>query len=158
MKGEGSPFFIHQAKGEDGMRAEVEKMLLDSAKKYKEHIRGEGDLFTQAERKAFMDRRDCQRDTKEAESVKCPKCAGEEFVLETEVLLVEKRKIYKNGRVAVRPFSTYEDDDTNVVGECAQVIRCTNCGAGYGLPYLRNELIRMNFSEVDLEKAFQEEE
>ncbi len=85
--------------------------------------------------------------------MKCLKCGCENFILETTVIIVEKYKIYKNGRVSDHPIEKefcngdMADDDN--------IIRCVNCKTGYILPYYgRNDLLnKVNFSKIDLEGA-----
>ena len=36
----------------------------------------------------------------------CPKCGGDYFVLETTIVVTEKYKILKNGRVSVHLFAS----------------------------------------------------
>lgn len=82
--------------------------------------------------------------------MKCPKCGCEKFILETTVILTEKYKIYKNGRVSDHPTGLNIDDYD--VAEYDNLVRCTSCNIGYAiLDKSRPELIRKtDFSIVDL--------
>lgn len=82
--------------------------------------------------------------------MKCFKCNGENFVLETTIVKMEKYKIYKNGRIAQSPTETEIVDEDMTDNE--NIIRCVNCGQGYVLEKCRKELLNeINFNKVDLE-------
>jgi len=82
--------------------------------------------------------------------VKCPKCGCENFVLESTVIVTEKYKIYKNGRVSDHPVKT--DFSNYDMAEYDNIIRCTNCNIGYVIPFKsRPELIRQtDYSKINL--------
>lgn len=82
--------------------------------------------------------------------MKCPKCGGSDFVLESSVITTEIYKIYKNGRVPRHPFKT---DITNEdMTDNENIIRCVTCRQGYVLEKYRRELLNeTNFNQVDLE-------
>lgn len=84
--------------------------------------------------------------------MKCIKCGCENFILEITILITEKYKIYKNGRVSDHSISTVLEDKD--MADNDNIIRCTGCCTGYVLPYQgRKELLyKINFSEIDFKK------
>lgn len=86
----------------------------------------------------------------------CNKCNGENFILESTIAVTEKYKIFKNGNISYHPFQTDYDEET--MADNDNVIRCSNCQAGYILPETkRKELLKTNFKQVNLNKCIKED-
>lgn len=82
--------------------------------------------------------------------MKCIKCKSENFTLETTVIVTEKYKIYKNGRVSDHPVKTeYDNQD---MADNDNIVRCDNCKQGYVIKHQgRNDLLRkINFNDIAL--------
>lgn len=84
--------------------------------------------------------------------MQCIKCNSENFILESTILLEEKYKIYKNGRVADHPFK--EIIAAADMTDNENIIRCTDCNTAYVLVgTVRQDILRKtDFNLVDLEK------
>ncbi len=84
--------------------------------------------------------------------MKCIKCSSENFILESTIVLEEKYKIYKNGRIADHPFK--KNIAAVDMADNDNIIRCIRCNATYVLVGKgRHDLIhKVDFKDVDLEK------
>lgn len=90
---------------------------------------------------------------REGNELKCPKCKGEIFLIESTVLKTEHYKIYKNGRVSDHPIKTVFDDED--MAEHDNIFRCKTCNTGYIIPHIgRRDIIgKIDFSTTDLEEV-----
>ena len=84
--------------------------------------------------------------------MKCLKCGGENFILESSVLLIEKYKIFKNGKISNRPFEKIIDRVD--MAENDNVLRCEKCDYTYAVFYKgRSELLsKTDYSMIDLSR------
>jgi hypothetical protein len=82
----------------------------------------------------------------------CLKCNGNNFIIESTIILTEKYKIQKNGRVAEHPFEKKIDIDN--AADYDHIIRCVNCKQGYSLQEKsRIDLLKKtDFTQIDLIK------
>ena len=87
--------------------------------------------------------------------MKCPKCGCESFIVESDILVTEKYKIYKNGRVSDHPIS--KEICREDMAEYDNLVRCNNCKTAYSIHYKgRDDLLyKTDFSKVNLEEAEQ---
>lgn len=85
--------------------------------------------------------------------MRCIKCSGEKFHLESSIVLEETYGIYKNGRRTDHPQKTIITNED--MSENENIVRCLNCEQGYVLPLGRVELLyRTDFSKVDLKDEY----
>jgi len=84
--------------------------------------------------------------------MKCLKCGSENFILESDVLLTEKYRIFKNGRISNRPFEKIINRVD--MAENDNVLRCEKCDCTYVLLYKgRDDLLsKIDYSQIDLER------
>lgn len=57
--------------------------------------------------------------------MKCIKCNGENFILESSIVLKEKYRIYKNGKIAENYFLKEIEGEDMTDNE--NIIRCITC-------------------------------
>lgn len=90
--------------------------------------------------------------------MKCYKCGGNEFALESTIIVTEKYKIYKNGRVSDHPINREVNNQDMTDNE--NIVRCKGCNSGFVIPGKnRNELLyKTDFSKVNLNTEVMETE
>jgi len=84
--------------------------------------------------------------------MKCLECGSESFILESSVLLIEKYRIFKNGKISNHPFEKIIDRVD--MAENDNVLRCKKCDRTYVLLYKgRGDLLsEIDYSTIDLER------
>lgn len=83
--------------------------------------------------------------------MKCAKCKGIDFQLETSIVIKEIYRLYKNGQLSKNPIKAEVTNEDMTDNE--NIIRCRNCSQGYVLEKPRRELLEeTNFNKVDLNK------
>lgn len=80
--------------------------------------------------------------------VKCIKCGGDEFLIESTVVVTEIYKIFKNGKVARKPLDSYIVNDN--LGEEDTILRCVKCKQAYHLGGRYYTLNLVNYNEKEL--------